>query len=167
MVGEIRDRETADTAIRASLTGHFVYSTLHTNDAPSAITRLADMGVENYLITSSLVAVLAQRLVRLICQHCKVANGTRIAPDGEIVNCYRGAGCEHCFGSGYTGRIGIFELMELNDDIRKLIVKGEDAVSITLAARRNGMRNLREDGWLKVGEGLTTPDEVMRVTQEF
>jgi len=167
MVGEIRDRETADTAIRASLTGHFVYSTLHTNDAPSAITRLADMGVENYLITSSLVAVLAQRLVRLICQHCKVANGTRIAPDGEIVNCYRGAGCEHCFGSGYTGRIGIFELMELNDDIRKLIVKGEDAVAITLAARRNGMRNLREDGWLKVGDGLTTPDEVMRVTQEF
>ena len=167
MVGEIRDRETADTAIRASLTGHFVYSTLHTNDAPSAITRLADMGVENYLITSSVVAVLAQRLVRLICQHCKVKNGTRIAPDGEIVNCFRGAGCDSCFGSGYTGRVGIFELMELNDDIRKLIVKGEDAVSITMAARRNGMRNLREDGWLKVSEGLTTPDEVMRVTQEF
>jgi general secretion pathway protein E len=167
MVGEIRDRETADTAIRASLTGHFVYSTLHTNDAPSAITRLADMGVENYLITSSVVAVLAQRLVRLICQHCKVENGTRIAPDGEIVNCFRGAGCDSCFGSGYTGRVGIFELMELNDDIRKLIVKGEDAVSITMAARRNGMRNLREDGWLKVSEGLTTPDEVMRVTQEF
>jgi len=167
MVGEIRDRETADTAIRASLTGHFVYSTLHTNDAPSAITRLADMGVENYLITSSVVAVLAQRLVRLICQHCKAENGTRIAPDGEIVNCFRGAGCDSCFGSGYTGRVGIFELMELNDDIRKLIVKGEDAVSITMAARRNGMRNLREDGWLKVSEGLTTPDEVMRVTQEF
>jgi general secretion pathway protein E len=167
MVGEIRDRETADTAIRASLTGHFVYSTLHTNDAPSAITRLADMGVENYLITSSVVAVLAQRLVRLICQHCKAKNGTRIAPDGEIVNCFRGAGCDNCFGSGYTGRVGIFELMELNDDIRKLIVKGEDAVSITMAARRNGMRNLREDGWLKVSEGLTTPDEVMRVTQEL
>jgi general secretion pathway protein E len=167
MVGEIRDRETADTAIRASLTGHFVYSTLHTNDAPSAITRLADMGVENYLITSSLVAVLAQRLVRMICESCKVANGTRIAPDGEIVNCFRGAGCESCFGSGYTGRVGIFELMELNDDIRKLIVKGDDAVAITLAARRNGMRNLREDGWLKVALGVTTPDEVMRVTQEF
>jgi general secretion pathway protein E len=167
MVGEIRDRETADTAIRASLTGHFVYSTLHTNDAPSAITRLADMGVENYLITSSLVAVLAQRLVRMICEGCKVPNGTRIAPDGEIVNCFRGAGCESCFGSGYTGRVGIFELMELNDDIRKLIVRGDDAVSITLAARRNGMRNLREDGWLKVANGVTTPDEVMRVTQEF
>jgi type II secretory ATPase GspE/PulE/Tfp pilus assembly ATPase PilB-like protein len=105
--------------------------------------------------------------VRLICQRCKAKNGTRIAPDGEIVNCFRGAGCDNCFGSGYTGRVGIFELMELNDDIRKLIVKGEDAVSITMAARRNGMRNLREDGWLKVSEGLTTPDEVMRVTQEL
>jgi len=167
MVGEIRDRETADTAIRASLTGHFVYSTLHTNDAPSAITRLVDMGVENYLITSSVVAVMAQRLVRLICNHCKVENGTRIAPDGEIVTCFKGAGCEHCFGSGYAGRVGIFELMELNDDIRKLIVRGEDAIAITLAARRNGMRNLREDGWLKVAQGQTTPDEVMRVTQEF
>jgi general secretion pathway protein E len=167
MVGEIRDRETADIAIRASLTGHFVYSTLHTNDAPSAISRLTDMGVENYLITSSLVAVLAQRLVRVICENCKAPNGTRIAPDGETVNCYRGRGCEECFGSGYTGRVGIFELMELNDDIRKLIMQGADAVAITNAARRNGMRNLREDGWLKVGQGVTTPDEVMRVTQEF
>jgi len=167
MVGEIRDRETADTAIRASLTGHFVYSTLHTNDAPSAITRLIDMGVENYLITSSVVAVMAQRLVRVICPQCKVENGTRIAPDGETVRCYRGAGCENCFGSGHIGRVGIFELMELNDDIRKLILRGDDAVAITLAARRNGMRNLREDGWLKVAEGQTTPDEVMRVTQEF
>ena len=167
MVGEIRDRETADTAIRASLTGHFVFSTLHTNDAPSAITRLVDMGVENYLITSSVVAVLAQRLVRVVCDQCKVENGTRIAPDGETVRCYRGAGCETCFGSGYIGRVGIFELMELNDDIRKLILRGDDAVAITMAARRNGMRNLREDGWLKVADGLTTPDEVMRVTQEF
>ena len=167
MVGEIRDRETADTAIRASLTGHFVYSTLHTNDAPSAITRLIDMGVENYLITSSVVGVMAQRLVRLICDQCKVENGTRIAPDGETVRCYRGAGCENCFGAGYKGRVGIFELMELNDDIRKLILRGDDAVAITLAARRNGMRNLREDGWLKVAGGQTTPDEVMRVTQEF
>jgi len=167
MVGEIRDRETADTAIRASLTGHFVYSTLHTNDAPSAITRLIDMGVENYLITSSVVAVMAQRLVRVICEHCKVENGTRIAPDGEMVKCYRGAGCDNCFGSGYVGRVGIFELMELNDDIRKLILRGDDAVAITMAARRNGMRNLREDGWLKVAQGMTTPDEVMRVTQEF
>jgi general secretion pathway protein E len=167
MVGEIRDRETADIAIRSSLTGHFVFSTLHTNDAPSAITRLTDMGVENYLITSSLVGVLAQRLVRVICQHCKVEEGPRFAPDGETVQCYRGSGCEACFGSGYTGRIGIFELMELNDEIRKLIMKGEDAATINDAARRIGMRNLREDGWLKVAGGLTTAAEVMRVTQEF
>ena len=167
MVGEIRDRETADVAIRSSLTGHFVYSTLHTNDAPSAITRLTDMGVENYLITSSVVAVLAQRLVRVICEHCKAPDGTRIAPDGETVQCYRGRGCEHCFGSGYTRRVGIFEMMELNDEIRKMIMQNEDAASITNVARRNGMRNLREDGWLKVSQGVTTPDEVMRVTQEF
>jgi general secretion pathway protein E len=167
MVGEIRDRETADIAIRSSLTGHFVFSTLHTNDAPSAITRLTDMGVENYLITSSLVAVLAQRLVRTICANCKAADGTRIAPDGETVKCYRGRGCEQCFGSGYTGRVGIFEMMELNDEIRKLIMHGDDAVAITNEARRNGMRNLREDGWMKVSQGVTTADEVMRVTQEF
>jgi general secretion pathway protein E len=167
MVGEIRDRETADIAIRSSLTGHFVYSTLHTNDAPSAITRLTDMGVENYLISSSLVAVLAQRLVRLICDKCKAPDGTRIAPDGETVPCFRGRGCENCFGSGYTGRVGIFELMELNDEIRKQIMRGDDALAITSVARRNGMRSLREDGWLKISHGLTTPDEVMRVTQEF
>jgi len=167
MVGEIRDRETADVAIRSSLTGHFVYSTLHTNDAPSAITRLTDMGVENYLITSSLVAVLAQRLVRLICPRCKEEDGTRISPDGETVRCFKGRGCEHCFGSGFIGRVGIFEMMELNDEIRKLIMRNADAVEITAAARRNGMRNLREDGWLKVANGVTTAGEVMRVTQEF
>jgi general secretion pathway protein E len=167
MVGEIRDRETADIAIRSSLTGHFVYSTLHTNDAPSAITRLTDMGVENYLITSSLVAVLAQRLVRLICPHCKAPDKQRIAPDGEMVQCYKGRGCEICFGSGYTGRMGIFELMDLNDEIRRLIMRNEDAAEITAVARRNGMRNLREDGWLKVAQGVTTAEEVMRVTQEF
>ena len=167
MIGEIRDRETADIAIRAALTGHFVYSTLHTNDAPSAITRLTDMGVENYLISSSLVSVLAQRLVRLICPQCKGPDGTRIAPDGEMIRTYRGRGCEACFGSGYTGRVGIFELMELNEEIRRLIMSGEDAARITLAARQNGMRNLREDGWLKVREGVTTADEVLRVTQEF
>jgi general secretion pathway protein E len=167
MVGEIRDRETADIAIRSSLTGHFVFSTLHTNDAPSAITRLTDMGMENYLITSSVVAVLAQRLVRVICEHCKRESGTRIAPDGNTVLCYAGRGCERCFGSGYKGRMGIFELMELGDEIRQLIMKNADAASITNVARRNGMRNLREDGWLKVMSGATTADEVMRVTQEF
>ena len=167
MVGEIRDRETADIAIRAALTGHFVYSTLHTNDAPSAITRLTDMGVEGYLITSSLVGVLAQRLVRVICRHCKVSAGTAITPDGESIETFRGAGCEQCSGSGYTGRLGIFELMDLNDEIRKRIMSNEDASQITAAARRNGMRNLREDGWMKVQDGLTTVQELMRVTQEF
>jgi general secretion pathway protein E len=167
MVGEIRDRETADIAIRASLTGHFVFSTLHTNDAPSAITRLTDMGVENYLITSSLVAVLAQRLVRVICQRCRVVEGTRMTPSGEDILTYKGAGCDHCFNTGFQGRVGIFELMQLNDEIRRIIMAGEDASIITAAARRNGMRNLREDGWLKVQNGVSTAAEVMRVTQEF
>jgi general secretion pathway protein E len=167
MVGEIRDRETADIAIRAALTGHFVYSTLHTNDAPSAIARLSDMGVENYLMTSSLVAVLAQRLVRMICQHCKTAAGAALNPEGEPVDVFRGAGCEHCFGAGYHGRVGIFELMELGEELRGMIMHNEDSTKIMACARRNGMRSLREDGWLKVGRGLTTPEEVTRVTQEF
>ncbi len=167
MVGEIRDRETADVAIRSALTGHFVYSTLHTNDAPSAITRLTDMGVENYLICSSLVAVLAQRLVRLICPFCKKPAGERLTPLGDTIPTFRGAGCERCFHTGFLGRVGIFEMMELNDELRKLIMTNSDASELTAAARRNGMRNLREDGWLKVSQGVTTAEEVMRVTQEF
>jgi general secretion pathway protein E len=167
MVGEIRDRETADVAIRSALTGHFVYSSLHTNDAPSAVTRLTDMGVENYLICSSLVAVLAQRLVRVICAGCRQPAGERLTPLGDTIPTFRGTGCERCFGSGYKGRMGIFELMELNDDIRKLVMRNADAAEITQAARLNGMRNLREDGWLKVANGVTTADEVLRVTQEF
>jgi general secretion pathway protein E len=167
MVGEIRDRETADVAIRSALTGHFVYSTLHTNDAPSAITRLTDMGVENYLITSSLVAVLAQRLVRLICKACKTVSGTALTPEGETITVYRGMGCESCFNTGYRGRFGIFELMELNEELRAAIMRNEDASKITAIARRNGMGSLREDGWNKVRSGVTTADEVMRVTQEF
>jgi general secretion pathway protein E len=167
MVGEIRDRDTADIGIRSALTGHFVYSTLHTNDAPSAITRLTDMGVENYLITSSLVAVLAQRLVRQICQHCKAPNGVAITPEGKSVESWRGVGCDACLGTGYKGRVGIFELMELNDEIRQLIMANADASQLTNAARRNGMGSLREDGWHKVATGVTTVDEVVRVTQEF
>ena len=167
MVGEIRDRETADIAIRAALTGHLVFSTLHTNDAPSAITRLADMGVENYLITSSLVAVLAQRLVRVICPQCKKRAGTALSPEGVMVDTFRGAGCAACGGRGYASRMGIFEMMELNDEIRKLIMNSEDAGVLTKAARRNGMRNLREDGWMKISTGVTTVAEVLRVTQEF
>jgi len=167
MVGEVRDRETADVAIRSALTGHFVYSTLHTNDAPSAITRLTDMGVENYLICSSLVAVLAQRLVRLVCPFCKVPAGARITPLGSSIETYKGAGCERCFNSGFVGRVGIFEMMELRDELRKIIMRNADASEITMAARRSGMRTLREDGWMKVEAGVTTAEEVMRVTQEF
>jgi general secretion pathway protein E len=167
MVGEIRDRETADIAIRAALTGHLVFSTLHTNDAPSAITRLTDMGVENYLITSSVTAVLAQRLVRVICENCKVSAGQVLSPEGEMVQTYRGEGCAECGGRGYMSRVGIFELMEVTDEIRKLIMDNADASVLTQVSRRNGMRNLREDGWKKIIEGTTTVQEVMRVTQEF
>ena len=167
MVGEVRDRETADIAIRAALTGHFVYTTLHTNDAPSAVTRLTDMGVENYLICSSVVSVLAQRLVRVICPQCRGEYEKRMTPFGEEIMTYRGSGCDACFGTGYYGRVGIFELMEMNEEIRKLIMGGADAGDLIKAARRNGMRNLREDGWMKVGLGVTTADEVTRVTQEF
>jgi len=167
MVGEIRDRETADIAIRSALTGHFVFSTLHTNDAPSAITRLTDMGVENYLITSSLVAVLAQRLVRVVCSGCKTSAGTALTPEGETIPVFHGTGCEQCYNTGYRGRVGIFELMELNEELRGAIMRNEDASKITAIARRHGMNNLREDGWSKVRRGVTTAGEVLRVTQEF
>ena len=167
MIGEIRDRETADIAIRSALTGHFVFSTLHTKDAPSAVTRLTDMGVENYLITSSVVAVLAQRLVRMICEGCRESAGRVLNPWGEHVDAFQGGGCEVCNGSGYKGRAGIFELMQLNEELRELIMKGADASKLTDAARRNGMRQLREDGWDKVKRGMTTAEEVTRVTQEF
>jgi general secretion pathway protein E len=167
MVGEIRDRETADIAIRSALTGHLVFSTLHTNDAPSAITRLTDMGVENYLLTSSLVAVLAQRLVRVTCPHCKKQGEDRMTPAGGMIPTWRGAGCERCWGTGYIGRVGIFEMMQLNDELRALIMKNADASILTECARRRGMVTLREDGWHKVASGVTTVDEVMRVTQEF
>src|SRR3984885_7359338 len=149
MIGEIRDRETADIAIRAALTGHFVFSTLHTNDAPSAVTRLMDMGVENYLVTSSVVAILAQRLVRLICPNCKAKAGRAMTPFGEEIDIFQGRGCEECEGLGYKGRAGIFELMELNDELRHLIMASADASRLTEAARRNGMMSLREDGWMK------------------
>jgi general secretion pathway protein E len=167
MVGEVRDRETADIAIRAALTGHLVFSTLHTNDAPSAVTRLLDMGVENYLITSSVVAILAQRLVRLVCTNCKQPAGRVMTPYGDEIVSFEGVGCEVCNGSGYKGRAGIFELMEMNDELRQLVMANADASRITESALRNGMRNLREDGWMKVATGITTASEVTRVTQEF
>jgi len=167
MVGEIRDRETADIAIRAALTGHLVFSTLHTNDAPSAIARLIEMGVENYLVTSSLVAVLAQRLVRVICVHCKESAGHTLSPDGEMIEHFRGRGCLQCNSRGYTSRVGIFEMMDVSDEIRKLIMANADSSMITQVARRNGMRNLREDAWKKIEAGTTTVAEVLRVTQEI
>ena len=125
------------------------------------------MGVENYLISSSVVAVLAQRLVRLICSQCKEPAGPVVAPDGSTVQTVRGRGCDNCGGSGYRGRAGIFELMEMNDELRGLIMQNADASRLTAAARRHGMRNLREDGWMKVGLGVTTASEVTRVTQEL
>jgi general secretion pathway protein E len=167
MVGEIRDRETADIAIRAALTGHFVYSTLHTNDAPSAITRLHDMGVENYLMSSTIVAVLAQRLVRMNCKHCKREVGAVRTDTGREIPHFKGAGCQHCFGLGYSGRMGIFELMELNDRLRELIMQNANAVQLFTAAREHGMRTLREDGWFKVEHGMTSSEEVIRVTQDM
>jgi len=177
MIGEIRDLETAEIAIRAALTGHLVFSTLHTNDAPSAITRLVDMGAEDYLIASSLLGVLAQRLVRVICPDCK----TEVHPVPEMLDeigfrrgdprsgpdrFYEGRGCERCSNTGFVGRVGIYELMPINDDIRKLTVAKADSNQILKKAIENGMRSLRDDGWLKVRKGITSIAEVLRVTQE-
>ena len=173
LVGEIRDRETAEIAVQASLTGHLVFSTLHTNDAPGALTRLVDMGIEPYLVASSLEAVLAQRLVRLICRHCKEP-----LPPAEVerLRCvygerlphtlYRGRGCQQCQGTGYHGRTGVFECMIVTDDIRSLILQRASSREIREVAARQGMRSLREDGWRLVGEGMTTVEEVVRVTKD-
>jgi general secretion pathway protein E len=177
MIGEIRDLETAEIAIRAALTGHLVFSTLHTNDAPSAITRLVDMGAEDYLIASSLLGVLAQRLVRVICPDCK----TEVHPVPEMLDeigfrrgdprsgpdrFYEGRGCEKCSNTGFAGRVGIYELMAINDDIRKLTVAKADSNQIRKKAIEHGMRPLRDDGWLKVRNGISSIAEVLRVTQE-
>ncbi len=171
MVGEIRDLETVEIAIQASLTGHLVLSTLHTNDAAGAMTRLVDMGVEPFLIASSLVGVLAQRLVRKICPSCREAyrpEGTRLKELGlrEDQDLWRGTGCEACMDTGYRGRTGIFELLSADEDVRRLLTSGADSVRIREAAVRGGMRTLYADGLDKVTRGLTTLDEVLRVTQE-
>lgn len=170
MVGEIRDLETAETAVQASLTGHLVLSTLHTNDAPSATTRLLDMGVEPFLVASSVEAVLAQRLVRTICKHCKeeyIPQKSEVPPDlgwnGEPL--YRGRGCRECRNTGYSGRKGIFELMVLNDELRELVLQRSSAGKIKNEAIKNGMVLLREDGWNKVRRGLTTISEVVQATK--
>jgi general secretion pathway protein E len=170
MVGEIRDLETAETAVQASLTGHLVLSTLHTNDAPSAITRMLDMGVEPFLVASSVEAVLAQRLVRVICPDCKEAykpEKIEMPPDfnyqGEPV--YRGRGCRECRNTGYRGRKGIFELMVVNDDVRELVLQRASSGKITVEAKKGGMIQLREDGWNKVRKGITTLKEVVQATK--
>jgi type II secretory ATPase GspE/PulE/Tfp pilus assembly ATPase PilB-like protein len=170
MVGEIRDLETAEIAIQAALTGHLVLSTLHTNDAPEAVTRLLDIGVEPYLISSSVIGVLAQRLVRTICPHCKKP----VPPDEEVlkemadhlpklkgsINFFRGKGCKQCKQSGYLGRKGIFELLMVNENVKRLISEKASAFKIRETA---GLLSLREDGLLKVLKGITTREEVDRV----
>jgi type IV pilus assembly protein PilB len=173
MVGEMRDLETAEIAIEASLTGHLVLTTLHTNDAPSAVIRMVDMGVEPYLISATVIGVLAQRLARRLCPHCKEPYevpaadlrrfGFRPQRPDQMVTLWRGRGCEACRYTGFRGRIGIFELMRVNDEIAELIVRRAPLADIRDAAKANGMHELREDGLLKVLEGVTTPDEVMRV----
>jgi len=178
MVGEIRDRETAEIAIQASLTGHLVFSTVHTNDAASAITRLVDMGVEPFLVASSLMAVMAQRLVRRVCQQCREAyrptaeelKEVGLTPDdvGRAGNptVYRAKGCEACGGSGYRGRTGIYELLMVDDDIRQLTLKNVDSTSIKRSGVQKGMRTLLDDGARKILAGETTLAEVLSITQE-
>ena len=176
LVGEIRDAETAEIAIQSALTGHLVFSTLHTNDAASAITRLQEMGVESYLLSSCLLAVMAQRLVRKICPHCGAAYDLPPGFFEEVVQAlgvdstqapsevWRGKGCANCANTGFSGRTGIYELIQVDDEIRRLIVKGADSGSILSKARSLGMRTLRQDGLQKVLAGQTTFEEVMRVT---
>lgn len=175
MVGEIRDTETAEIAIHASLTGHLVFSTLHTNDAAGAITRLIDMGIEPFLVSSSLTAIIAQRLVRRVCPECRQAyspSTEELAKMGltqsEIkgMNFYRRNGCPNCMSTGYKGRTGIYEFLLLDDELRNLILTKCDATTIKNRVKEKGMVGLREDGARKVMEGLTTTEEILRVTQQ-
>jgi len=173
LVGEIRDFDTAEIAVQASLTGHLVFSTLHTNDAPGALTRLVDMGIEPYLVASSLEAVLAQRLVRLICPECRATVSSEETDRlrrqyGDVIPAalFRGRGCRFCQHTGYRGRTGVFECMQVTDTIRSLILERASSRQIREAAAREGMRSLREDGWRLVRAGVTTVEEVVRVTRD-
>jgi general secretion pathway protein E len=175
MVGEIRDQETAAMAIQSALTGHLVFSTLHTNDAATAITRLLDLGVEPFLVASSVIGVLAQRLVRRVCPRCGVpvqptaAQLLKIGLEGSSVNLSglrSGTGCDNCRGSGYSGRLGLFELLRIGDDVRRNIGTGANASQIATAAVTAGMRTLRDDGITRALEGQTTLEEVVRVTMQ-
>lgn len=176
MIGEIRDTETAEIAIQASMTGHLVFSTLHTNDSASAITRLIDMGIEPYLISSSVAAVIAQRLVRVICPECKNAytltpemaslwddDRHLLTPESQL---FKGTGCENCLQTGYMGRTAIFELLTVDDRIKELILKRSGSHIIKDAAVQMGMETLREDGINMALTGQTTLEEVSRVTQD-
>jgi general secretion pathway protein E/type IV pilus assembly protein PilB len=171
LIGEIRDQETAQIAVQASLTGHLVFSTLHTNDAPGALTRLVDMGVEPYLVASSLEAVLAQRLVRVLCTHCKQPDQSPTAQQfkaklgiGAEQTLFKAVGCRECRNTGFFGRHAIFEWMDTDEEIRQLILKSASTDQIRAAARKGGMRTLAEDGWRMVAAGVTTVEEVLSVT---
>lgn len=175
LIGEIRDGVVADIAIQAALTGHLVFSTLHTNDAPSAITRLIDMGVKPFLVASSIQAIMAQRLVRVICSKCKVVNENPDPHHLRLLNLtseyvekhpiYKGAGCSQCQGTGYRGRIAIFEMVEMNNELRELAFTKAPTGDLRKAAQASGMRTLRDDGKAKIFKGITTPDEIVRITQ--
>jgi len=170
MVGEIRDLETAETAVQASLTGHLVFSTLHTNDAASATTRLLDMGVEPFLVASSVEAIMAQRLVRTICKHCKEPfkpDRKKLPPDFDPGDgpLFSGRGCRECRNTGFAGRKGIFELMRMDDDVRDLVIQRSSAQKVLATAKKNGLILLREDGWRKVRAGITTVEEVVQATK--
>lgn len=173
MIGEIRDRETATIAVQAALTGHLVLSTLHTNDAPGAIARLIDIGVEPFLISSSLMGVVAQRLVRKICASCRKAYTpvpdvlNDLGRQGEKLSFMRGQGCQECRGTGYSGRIALFELLSMNESIRHLTVSRASAAQIRSQAQETGFKRLREDGLQKAIQGLTTLEEVFRVAQDI
>ena len=175
LVGEMRDLETAQMGIQASLTGHLVFSTLHTNDAPSAITRLIDMGVAAYLVSSSIVAIMAQRLVRVICQKCKqtytpsesALRAAGISPEEASGATFcKGRGCGSCSGSGYRGRLAIFELMIMSSKIRELAFNCAPTAAIRQAAVSEGMKTLYEDGVTKACQGVTTIEEIMRVAKQ-
>jgi len=168
MVGEIRDAETAEVAIQAALTGHLVFSTLHTNDAAGAVSRLLDMGVEDYLLASSLLGVLAQRLVRTLCGQCarEATDGADMLPNTGGGKALEAVGCADCADTGYRGRSGVYELLTIDDDLRNLIIGRAPADRIKTTATSKGMRSLRDDGWAKVAEGVTTVREVLRVSQE-
>ncbi len=175
LVGEIRDRETADISMNASLTGHLVFSTLHTNDSVSAVTRLADMGVEPFLIASTLSAVVAQRLVRILCTQCKeqyvpldeelsrIGLAREFCPEGKI---YRARGCHECMETGFSGRIAIFEILLIDNELKNAVLINPDSVTLKEKALRNGLVTLRMDGADKVAKGITSIDEVLRVTEE-